>query len=73
MQKIFTKPTQVKWWDGYNRKWSAGIAIDAIVICAHCGLIVDIDEIYKDAQEDGIENPIQKLKWVDLSEEILGE
>ena len=64
----FDVPTRVIWIDedGYA---NAGIAYRDEVICACCGGVSNIWEIYEFAPE-GVEYPITELKWVNVRKEF---
>ena len=67
----FEVPTQVIWIDADNVRY-AGIAYRDEIICACCGGIESIEEIYEFAPE-GVENPIIELEWISVREEIGGD
>lgn len=67
----FETPTQVVWCDSDN-VWHAGIAYHDEIICACCGGVESIEEIYEFAPED-VKYPIEELEWVDVREEIGGD
>lgn len=73
MEKItyYEVPEMVKFWDIDGDHYIGGIAYQDKVICGCCGGTFDIEEIYEFAP-DGIE-PVQKMKWIDISEAILGD
>jgi hypothetical protein len=67
--KSHSTAQQVKFWDGED--WCAGIIIGGQIVCACCGSILDLDEIWTDGREDGIDEPIVVYDtWVDFSDEI---
>lgn len=68
----FDEPTMVKFYDPESRDWHGGIAYGDEIICACCGGILEIAEIIGCAEEDGVEDPIQVLIWVNLQDELLG-
>ncbi len=72
MEKItyFEKPTQVIWIDEEGTK-HAGIAYCDEIICACCGGIQEIEEVYEYCPEGMV--AIQVLDWIDISEEIGGD
>ena len=58
---------QVKLWDDDNKKWFGGIMIDnEYIICGCCGSVFKRDAL----SEEDIE-PYRK--WVDISDEIIGD
>ena len=69
----FDRPTQVVFGDPDNPgHWCAGIAYKDEIICACCGGIFNIDELYE-LLEGYIDHPIYEYKeWINLTEEILG-
>lgn len=73
--KEFEKPTQVRFKlmeeDGVET--FGGIGFGGEIICGCCGGCFTLDEIYDDAEIDNIENPIEVLEWISISEEIKGE
>lgn len=76
-QKIlyYDIPTQVKFFDFGSEEpyWIGGIAFHDVIICG-CGAIIEISDLYDDAEETGLgEDPIKVLKWIDISAEIKGE
>ena len=73
MSKTFFKePTQVKFYDNYTERWLGGIGYGDKIICGECGFCISVEEIEKKCPEV-ISNPIKKLEWINISEEILGE
>ena len=69
-------PTQVKFYDFGSEKpyWIGGIAFHDVIICGCCGAIIEISDLYDDAEETGLgEDPIKVLRWIDISDEIKGE
>ena len=74
-QMYYDKPTQVMFYDfceidGY---YNAGIAYCDNIICGCCGGVFSIEEIYELADSDGLMNPIIRIDWVDISDEIRGD
>ena len=45
--KYFDKPTQVVYYDVDDNCWKSGIAYRDEIICACCGGIIEISEIYE--------------------------
>lgn len=68
MVPYFEKPTQVMWYDVDGDEYKAGIAYCDEIICACCGGVISIEEIYEFTPNDII--PIYQASWVDLSDEI---
>ena len=72
----YDKPTQVKFldFDGGEPYWIGGIAFQDIIICGCCGAIIEISDLYDEAEETGLgEDPIKVLRWIDINAEIKGE
>lgn len=77
----FDVPAQVKWFDydyddGYNTDlensgaWAYGIAFGSNIICACCGGIIPISEIYEFAPSE-LKDPVRPLEyWVDFTDVI---
>lgn len=64
----FYEPKQVIWYDSYDIK-QCGIAYKDEIICACCGGVIPIEEVYEFAQR---EKPIEEMKWwIDFAEGIL--
>ena len=55
MEKFFHAPVQVKFWDGEH--YSYGIAFEDRIICACCGAVFEIKELYE-TREDKPEEEI---------------
>ena len=73
--RYFDLPTQVKFFDPYDVYWRYGIAYKDEIICACCGAIVEINDVYK-FKPKGLDNPIVPYgleNWVDVSLEIAGD
>ena len=69
-------PTQVKFFDFGSEEpyWIGGIAFQDVIICGCCGAIIEISDLYDEAEETGLgEDPIKALRWIDISDEIKGE
>lgn len=63
---------QVMFYDG--GEMHSGIMFGDKIICACCGGIFEVEDVYKNAQVDGIEAAIRVFtSWVDLSDEIKGD
>ena len=70
----FEVPTQVKFWDIFNKRYIGGIAYRDKIICGCCGGIFDIRGIYEFAPDTLEQDPIVIYdNWVDISNEICGE
>ena len=70
--KYFYKPTQVIYYDADSDCWKSGIAYCGEIICACCGGVIEIDEIYEFAPAE-IAQPIFKYDvWCDITEGIIG-
>ena len=72
----FENPVQVRVFDCIDEDGEAqfynGIAFQDKVICACCGMVVDIDDLYDNADDDKFTGAvIEPYKtWVSFSEEI---
>lgn len=72
--KFFRAPTQVRFVDPYgdNLCWMSGIAYKDEIICAECGGVIEINDIYND--EDIMAYTSQPIKllgdWVDFNDYI---
>ena len=69
-------PTQVKFFDFGSEEpyWFGGIAFHDVIICGCCGAVIEISDLYDDAEETGLgEDPIKVLRWIDINAEIKGE
>lgn len=67
--KYFEIPTQVSFYDFYERSYVGGIAYEDKVICGHCGETFFIEDIYNLAPENVA--PIKILEnWTDIEYEI---
>ena len=81
---FYDLPTQVKFYDfdSDEPSWIGGIAFEDKIICGCCGAVFEISDIYDEANEMGFKGeptqelrkrePIQELRWIDISEEIKG-
>lgn len=67
----FDVPTQVAFWDD-DGMYHAGIAYGEKIICACCGGVQEIKEIYEFAPS-GVEPIIVYKSWVDFEESIIGD
>ena len=74
MQKLFyDRPMHVVFADLCNEKaWIGGIAYRDEIICGECGAVIDLKELYEDAAELGIKNPVVEWEdWVSFSDLIM--
>ena len=74
MKKLFyDHPTQVSFADLFDEHaWIGGIAYQDEIICGDCGAVVNLEELYDDAAELGIENPVVEWEdWVSFSDLIM--
>ena len=74
MKKLFyDRPMQVVFADLCNEKaWTGGIAYRDEIICEECGGVINLEELYDDAAELGIENPVVEWEdWVSFSDLIM--
>ena len=72
--KFYEKPKQVIFADPENPgDWLAGIAFHDCIICSCCGGVFEIEDVVKQAKEDGVVNPIYEYEdWSDLTDDIFG-
>ena len=72
--KFYEKPKQVVFADPENPgDWLAGIAFHDCIICSCCGGVFEIEDVVKQAKEDGVVNPIYEYEyWSDLTDDIFG-
>jgi hypothetical protein len=70
---FFEVPTQVKFYEAAEEDYIGGIAYRNEIICGCCGSVFEISDVIAEAEEDGIEEPIVKLPWIDIQSEIIGE
>jgi len=68
--EFFDVPTQVAFWEGES--YHAGIAYGEEIICACCGGVQEIKEIY-DFAPNGVEPIVVYKSWVDFNESIIGD
>lgn len=66
----FEVPTQVAFWEGES--YHAGVAYGDEIICACCGGVEEIEEIYAFAPSN-VEPIVVYKSWVDFNEEIIGD
>ena len=73
--KFYEKPKQVMFADPENPgDWLVGIAFHDSIICSCCGGVFEIEDVVKQAQEDGVVNPIYEYEdWSDLTDDITGD
>ena len=69
-KNCFDTPAQVRFWD--NGSYASGIAFGEVVICACCGGIMSLEEIYELADEDGVQAIYEYTTWEDITESISG-
>ena len=74
IMKFYEKPKQVIFADPENPgDWLAGIAFHDCIICSCCGGVFEIEDVVKQAKEDGVVNPIYEYEdWGDLTDDIFG-
>lgn len=70
---FFEVPTQVKFYEAAEEDYTGGIAYRNEIICGCCGSVLEISDVIAEVEEDGIEEPIVKLPWIDIQSEIIGE
>ena len=72
--RYFDSPKQVMFADLDNPgRWNVGIAYKDEIICACCGGIFNIDEVYELADDLSIENAIHPYEnWCNIKDEIIG-
>ena len=72
--KFYEKPKQVVFADPENPgDWLAGIAFQDSIICSCCGGVFEIEDVVKQAKEDGVVNPIYEYEdWSDITNDIVG-
>ena len=64
----FDEPMQIIWYDEEDNR-QCGIAYKDEIICACCGGVVPIEEVYEFSQR---EKPIEEMKeWINFVEGIL--
>lgn len=66
MKKFYEKPTQVRFlekeYHPHGHYWIGGIAFEDKVICGECSAAIELNDI----------EAIVELKWISISDEILG-
>ena len=74
-QMYYDKPTQVMFYDfdAEDYSYDVGIAYCGEIICGCCGGVFSIEELWELADEEGLTNPIIRMDWADLSDEIRGD
>lgn len=70
---FFEVPTQVKFYEAAEEDYIGGIAYRNEIIYGCCGSVLEISDVIVEAEEEGIEEPIIKLPWIDIQSEIIGE
>ena len=70
--KYFDVPTQVVFYDADGDTWKSGIAYGGIIICACCGGVIEIDEIYEFAPAEIAQPIFPYHNWCDITEDIIG-
>ena len=72
--KCYERPTQVVFADPENPgDWLSGIAFQDSIICSCCGGVFEIEDVIRQATEDGVINPIYEYgTWNDLTDDIVG-
>lgn len=68
----FDVPTQVAFWDTEHNHYCSGIAWNEQIICACCGSIFEIAEIYEFAPSN-VEPIVIYKSWVDFEEFIIAD
>ena len=66
-------PVQVKWLDYDGDHWCAGILVSNHIICACCGGIVELEDLYDEAKDAGRrfdEVLVIFHEWIDFTSEI---
>lgn len=69
----FDVPTQVSFYELEQDRWIGGIGYHDEIICAECGAIIELEEMYDLEVLDVQPNPVRVLTWVDISDEIKGD
>ena len=77
---VFSQKAIIKIWNygfipffAWSLRYIGGIAYRNEIICGCCGSVLEISDVIAEAEEDGIEEPIVKLPWIDIQSEIIGE
>ena len=68
----FDIPTQVVFYDVDGDTWKSGIAYGGIIICACCGGVIEIDEIYEFAPAEIAQPIFPYHNWCDITDDIIG-
>ena len=68
----FDIPTQVVFYDHDGDCWKSGIAYGGIIICACCGGVIEIDEIYEFAPAEIVQPIFPYHNWCDITDDIIG-
>lgn len=68
----FEKPVQVNFYDFDNERWLNGIGYKDEIICAECGGIISLEEMYDEEILAVEANPVRAFggDWVDFSDYI---
>ena len=69
-KNYFDTPTQVRFYD--DGTYGTGISFGEVVICACCGGVMSLEEIYELADEDGVQAIYEYKTWEDITESISG-
>ena len=71
--RYFDRPKQVMFFEAENQEWCVGIAYKDEIICACCGGIFNIDEVYELADDLGIEEAVHPYEnWCNIKDEVAG-
>ena len=70
--KYFDKPTQIVFYDVDGDNWKSGIAYCSEIICACCGGVIEIDEIYEFAPAEITQPIFPYHSWCDITDDIIG-
>ena len=70
--RYFNKPTQVVFYDADGDSWKSGIAYCGEIICACCGRVIKIDEIYNFAPAEIAQPIFPYNNWCDITDDIIG-
>lgn len=69
MIKNFDVPKQVAFYDSENDCWDIGIGYNDVIICAECGAVIPIEDIYAKTL-NGDDLIAVYDSWVNFSETI---
>ena len=67
-KNYFEVPTQVRYYD--EGAYGTGIAYRDEVICACCGGVTPLEEIYEFADEDGVQAIYEYTTWENITESV---